>query len=131
MFESLRERITLRRIAAHLVTPLRICIPVYEGARRGPLMIRLGMIAYDLLSVGKTVPAHDMLNRNEAIESEPMFCVLSPPALLKVTESPSTGTPSLQLPLTFQLPVPVQAVVLAAKVQLALLSPKSIEVFAV
>lgn len=71
VFESLRERITLRRIAAHLVKPLRICIPVYEGARRGPLMIRLGMIAYDLLSVGKTVPAHDMLNRNEAIESEP------------------------------------------------------------
>jgi len=71
VFESLRERITLRRIAAHLVKPLRICIPIYEGAKRGPLLIRLGMIAYDLLSVGKTVPAHDMLNRNEAIENEP------------------------------------------------------------
>jgi glycerol-3-phosphate dehydrogenase len=71
VFESLRERITLRHIAAHLVKPLRICIPVYKGARRGPLMIRLGMIAYDLLSVGKTVPGHDMLSRDEIIASEP------------------------------------------------------------
>ena len=71
VYESLRERITLRRIAPHLVTPIRICIPIYESARRGPLMIRLGMIAYDLLSVGKTVPGHDMLNRQETIDSEP------------------------------------------------------------
>lgn len=71
VYESLRERITLRKIAAHLVSPIRICIPIYASAKRGPLLIRLGMIAYDLLSVGKTVPAHDMLSRNEAIESEP------------------------------------------------------------
>ena len=69
--ESLRERITLRRIAAHLVQPLRICIPIYEGARRGPLLIRLGMIAYDMLSVGKTVPHHDMLSRKEMLAEEP------------------------------------------------------------
>ena len=71
VYESLRERITLRNIAAHLVSPIRICIPIYETARRGPLLIRLGMIAYDLLSVGKTVPRHDMLSRKEAIENEP------------------------------------------------------------
>jgi len=69
--ESLRERITLRDVAAHLVKPIRICIPIYESAKRGPLLIRLGMIAYDLLSVGKTVPGHDMLSRSEAIENEP------------------------------------------------------------
>ena len=33
VFESLRERITLRKIAAHLIRPLRICIPVYEGGK--------------------------------------------------------------------------------------------------
>lgn len=71
VFESLRERITLRRIAAHLVKPIRICIPIYKSAKRGPLLIRLGMIVYDLLSVGKTVPAHDMLSRDEAIAAEP------------------------------------------------------------
>ena len=71
VFESLRERILLRRIAAHLVEPIRICIPIYESARRGRLLIRLGMIAYDMLSVRKTVPVHDMLSRDEAIEAEP------------------------------------------------------------
>jgi len=71
VFESLRERITLRRIAAHLVKPIRICIPIYESARRGPLIIRLGMILYDLLSVRKTVPVHDMLSRDQAIAVEP------------------------------------------------------------
>ena len=71
VYESLRERIILRRIAAHLVNPIRICIPIYASAKRGPLLIRLGMLAYDLLSVGKTVPRHDMLNREEAIANEP------------------------------------------------------------
>ena len=71
VFESLRERITLRRIAVHLVKPIRICIPVYESAKRGPLLIRLGMIAYDLLSIGKTVPRHDMLTRRKLIDGEP------------------------------------------------------------
>ena len=71
VFESLRERIALRRIAPHLVTPLRICIPIYASAKRGPLLIRLGMLAYDLLSTGKTVPNHDMLSRREIIDAEP------------------------------------------------------------
>jgi len=71
VFESLRERITLRHIAPHLVRPLRICIPVYAGAKRGPLTIRLGMIAYDLLSVGKSVPGHEMLGRDEILAVDP------------------------------------------------------------
>ena len=71
VFESLRERILLRKLAGHLVKPIRICIPIYESATRGPLLIRLGMILYDLLSVGKTMPGHDMLDRDEAIEAEP------------------------------------------------------------
>ena len=71
VFESLRERITLRRIAPHLIRPLRITIPIYEGAKRGPWLIRIGMLAYDLLSVGKTVPRHDMQNREQALRDEP------------------------------------------------------------
>jgi glycerol-3-phosphate dehydrogenase len=70
VFESLRERISLRRIAPHLIKPIRICIPIYESARRGPFIIRLGMLAYDLLSVGKTVPNHDMLSRAEVMEQD-------------------------------------------------------------
>jgi glycerol-3-phosphate dehydrogenase len=71
VFESLRERMTLRLIAAHLVQPIRIRIPIYESASRGPLLIRLGMLLYDLLSVGKTVPRHAMLSRDEALAADP------------------------------------------------------------
>jgi glycerol-3-phosphate dehydrogenase len=71
VFESLRERMTLRRTAGHLVKPIRICIPIYESGRRGRLLIRLGMMVYDLLSAGKTVPRHRMLDRDELLAAEP------------------------------------------------------------
>lgn len=71
VYESLHERRYLRLTAPHLVEPLRITIPVYAGARRGPLLIRLGMLAYDLLSLRKTVPNHEMLNGAEMHEAEP------------------------------------------------------------
>ena len=71
VYESLHERRYLRLTAPHLVEPLRICIPIYEGARRGPLLIRIGMLAYDLLSMRKTVPNHKMLSRQAMLEAEP------------------------------------------------------------
>jgi glycerol-3-phosphate dehydrogenase len=71
VYESLHERRNLRVIAPHLVKPLRINLPIYKGAKRGPLMIRMGMIAYDLLSLGKKIPGHDMLNRDEIMSAEP------------------------------------------------------------
>lgn len=71
VYESLHERRYLRRIAAHLVQPLRICIPIYEGGKRGRRVIQLGMIAYDLLSWQKTLPRHEMLGRNAIRDAEP------------------------------------------------------------
>lgn len=71
VYESLHERRYLRLNAPHLVEPLRICIPIFAEARRGPLLIRLGMILYDLLSIRKTVPSHEMLNQREIREAEP------------------------------------------------------------
>jgi glycerol-3-phosphate dehydrogenase len=71
VYESLHERRYLREIAPHLVKPLRISIPIYKGARRGPWLIRLGMIAYDILSLGKKLPRHRMLGRNDLVSAEP------------------------------------------------------------
>lgn len=71
VYESLHERRYLRLTAPHLVEPLRICIPIYEGAKRGPFLIRLGMIAYDLLSLQKTVPNHEMLSARVVRSTEP------------------------------------------------------------
>jgi glycerol-3-phosphate dehydrogenase len=69
--ESLSERERLLRIAPHLVKPLPFLVPIYERSRRGPLMIRLGMIAYDLLSFDKSLPNHRMLSRDETLARAP------------------------------------------------------------
>jgi glycerol-3-phosphate dehydrogenase len=70
--ESLRERETLlRRVAPHLVRPLPLLVPVYANRRRGPLTILAGMIAYDLLSPGSSLPPHRMLTPAEALRRAP------------------------------------------------------------
>src|SRR5688572_10257237 len=69
--ESLRERETLFHIAPHLLRPLPIVIPIYAGKKRGPLTVRAGMIAYDLLSVSKPLPHHRMLSPTEASNMAP------------------------------------------------------------
>lgn len=69
--ESLREREVLLHIAPHLVHPLSFLLPVYEEHRRGTKMIRMGMVAYDALSLDKSMSRHRMLNRAEALQREP------------------------------------------------------------
>src|SRR5829696_634557 len=65
--ESLRERETLLKIAPHLVRPLPITIPIYKRSQRGRATIRAGMIAYDLLSLGKSLPRHRMQSAEETL----------------------------------------------------------------
>jgi len=71
VFESLHERRRLRTVASHLVKQLRLNIPIYEQSRRSKFMVRLGMLAYDLLSIGKNTPSHRMLSRDRLIALEP------------------------------------------------------------
>jgi glycerol-3-phosphate dehydrogenase len=77
--ESLREREILLRIAPHLVRPLPITVPIYKQSKRGPATIRAGMIAYDLLSLTKSLPRHNMLSRAKTLKRLPG---LNPEALL-------------------------------------------------
>lgn len=69
--ESLRERDLLLQNAAHLVRPLPMLIPIYRGARRSKWMIRAGMLAYDTLSAGKSLPRHRMLSAAETLGQAP------------------------------------------------------------
>lgn len=69
--ESLRERACLLNIAPHLVRPLPMLFPIYQQARRGWWTIRAGMFAYDVLSVGKNLPRHQMLSRDAALREAP------------------------------------------------------------
>jgi glycerol-3-phosphate dehydrogenase len=69
--ESLRERETLLRIAPHLVRPLPLIVPIYQQQQRSRLAIRAGMMAYDALSVHKSLPRHRMLNSDETLKEAP------------------------------------------------------------
>jgi glycerol-3-phosphate dehydrogenase len=69
--ESLRERELLLRHAPHLVRPLPMLIPLYAQASRGPLAIRAGMLAYDLLSFDKSLDHHRMLSPDETLRRAP------------------------------------------------------------
>jgi glycerol-3-phosphate dehydrogenase len=69
--ESLRERETLLRIAPHLVRPLELVIPIYKNARRGVWMVRAGMLAYEVLSGGKSLARYQMLSRPRTLEKVP------------------------------------------------------------
>ena len=71
VFESLHERRRLRELASHLVRGLKLSIPIYADSRRGKFIIRLGMLAYDLLSVRKKLPKHRMLTARELLMEEP------------------------------------------------------------
>ena len=71
VYESLHERERLLRLASHLVTPLGIYLPLYRGGRRRRWQIRAGMWLYDLLSIGKSVPGHRMLDQAASLEALP------------------------------------------------------------
>jgi glycerol-3-phosphate dehydrogenase len=68
--ESLRERERLARLAPHLVRPLPFLVPVYRGAKRGMLMIRVGMKLYDLLTPGKRTEHYRTISRDETVRLE-------------------------------------------------------------
>ncbi|MBW3632980.1 MAG: glycerol-3-phosphate dehydrogenase [Chloroflexi bacterium] len=69
--ESLRERERLLRNAPHLVGPLPMVIPMYDGNRRRPSVIRAGMLAYDALSLDKSLPRHRVWSTREALRRVP------------------------------------------------------------
>jgi glycerol-3-phosphate dehydrogenase len=69
--ESLREKKTLERLAPHLVRPLPFLVPIYRGAARGLIKVRLGMWLYDLLTPGKTTERYRVLNPAAALALVP------------------------------------------------------------
>jgi glycerol-3-phosphate dehydrogenase len=71
VYESLHERERLLRLAPHLVTPLGLYLPIYDARRRKPWQVRAGMWLYDLLSLGKSVPRHRMLDGPAVLEVLP------------------------------------------------------------
>jgi glycerol-3-phosphate dehydrogenase len=69
--ESLRERQRLQRLAPHLVKPLPFLVPIYRGASRGLIKIRLGLRLYDWLTPGRDRERYRVLRPIDALSLEP------------------------------------------------------------
>src|SRR5262249_47353797 len=69
--ESLREKKTLERLAPHLVRPLPFLVPVYRGAPRGLIKVRIGLWLYDLLTPGKATDRFRVMRPAEVRSLEP------------------------------------------------------------
>lgn len=70
VYESIRERQILLRIAPHLVKPLAFTWPIYRGARVGRLKLSAGLLVYHLLAAGRS-RRHFALNASATLEREP------------------------------------------------------------
>jgi glycerol-3-phosphate dehydrogenase len=70
VYESIRERQTLLRIAPHFVKPLAFTWPIYRGARVGQVRLSAGLLAYYVLAGGRS-RLHSTLNVRETLEREP------------------------------------------------------------
>ena len=71
VFESLREREALLRLAPLQVRPLQFVLPVYRGYRHRFATIGFGLRLYDLLSLGRSLPGHQRLSAAALLGLEP------------------------------------------------------------
>jgi glycerol-3-phosphate dehydrogenase len=69
--ESLRERETLLRHAPHLVRPIQFVIPIYDDHKYGYGKVKLGLLAYDVLSYDKSLENHKSYSTEEMLAFEP------------------------------------------------------------
>lgn len=70
VYESIRERQILLRIAPHLVTPLAFTWPIYRRARIGRAKLGAGLALYQLMALGRS-PWPSLLNARRTLEREP------------------------------------------------------------
>ena len=73
VFEALRERRILLRLAPHLVRPLPFVLPVFRGDRVPRWKTALGLTLYDLLAGKGNVRRHRTLGKRALLELEPLL----------------------------------------------------------
>jgi len=73
VWEALRERRTMLRLAPHLVRPLPFIFPVFQGDRVPRWKLSLGLALYDLLAAGGNVRRHRTLGKRALLEAEPLI----------------------------------------------------------
>jgi glycerol-3-phosphate dehydrogenase len=69
--ESCGERNLHIRLNKRLVKPIPFIIPVYKNQGESRILLRLGMIAYDIISGFKNYHIHKLLSREQTLENAP------------------------------------------------------------
>lgn len=73
VFEALSERQRLFELAPHLVHPLKFAIPLYKSGRVKPGLMKLGMLAYDFLSLYDAPELHRSFSKEELLQEYPLL----------------------------------------------------------
>ena len=74
VFEASRERDLLRRrLAPHLVTPLRFFFPIYRGSPLPLWKLRVGLTLYDVLAAFRNIEHHRGVSRGDRQGVEPLL----------------------------------------------------------
>lgn len=68
--DALKERAILLRVAPHLVQRQTLLIPSMRGGKHPGWMVRLGLLALDVLAAGRA-PMHEKLHRDAAMARVP------------------------------------------------------------
>ncbi len=74
--EGLKERAELLKLAPHLDDPLEFVIPIYADKRRNydhPLLVRAGLVLYDLLAGKYNIGRHRRIGQTEALQLAPQL----------------------------------------------------------
>ncbi|MDQ4131178.1 MAG: glycerol-3-phosphate dehydrogenase/oxidase, partial [Actinomycetota bacterium] len=69
VYEAVRERNLLRRLAPHLVRPLAFAIPLEDRWKR--LAVKVGLSIYDGMAAGRNVRSHQRLDPAALLEALP------------------------------------------------------------
>src|ERR1700733_950379 len=72
VLEACHERWLLQtKIAPHLVRPIRFVVPCYATSRTPRWMLALGLVAYELLALGRNAGHFRLLSPRQLAEAEP------------------------------------------------------------
>ena len=73
VFEAVRERQRLMKLAPHLAKAQSFIVPVFKGSRHSVLLLDLGLTLYDMLAAGAGVIRHRAMRAARLLEHEPLL----------------------------------------------------------
>lgn len=73
VFEAVRERQRLLKLAPHLAHPQSFIVPVFRGSKHSVLVLDLGLTIYDVMAAGAGVLKHRAFRKGKLMDLEPLL----------------------------------------------------------